>query len=939
MLTNTTVADYLTEQLNAIGEAKQFRFKIYADAANFVNSMTVQGVLVDVESSGLPVEGFTSRTYTYAISFQVIDLKLGTRTKEFNDVVTQALTTLQGKAVTLDNGQAVFTFDTPTTRGVGNEPGAGVVVYTGLRFKVLYTENATTTSNKVWLLDGMKMPYLEEAIELDKQGATNSIFGLKASQSLPIKQTKFYRFTLPFDNASPICAQLQRDMLEGDMTKTYTLSYYDGVSFTEDAPYTTTVSLFRTGRSGAKKPSVSDFTVVFTDVDDGVSGPVLYELALIDTPFDPGSENTRYFESQTEQQAWYAAKVAAGAPYSPIKAPNLNSIAITQQVYIVPAGSPFDLNSLLMKNGAVIRATNKTSGEVDYYYYSVSTANVGANNQILVDLKMDTIQTYLFNPKLKIAPCMIQRAHLNRWIDNGDGTVSFNNAPDSPMLNNEGIDLPKRLISRVPITFGIQTNGTELNEFLEKSQLNWALIYFDGNVINQSSFKNYFKGMPTLGINGVNNNLYCMVVPIGKTPIYIANEIWGGDSIFEFLRQIPEMTGYIVNMKVTPNCPFNVGDYASSYYEIRGNALYIKELIAFGLFANSVEYKASDSGGVPQLPHKAVFAFLAFQSEKPSFFDYTLPVETSFEKEVVRNSKNNYLFNPKFLSPGLRELRITDYAGNSFSYDMQKINGKKIRLLCTESLSCDITKGYIRIEDMEKSCYANGTDENYTGLVYSNDASIPFSISQIGNFLANNKNAALIQQTMRDYSREMGIYGLIQNGISGASSMISSAVHGNVSGSVTGAVGTGLNAIFGGVKIDAAYELSKQLESLTIDNMRSAPNNLKNAQGNILFSSAIDSKNFLSIYLDFYEFLEQDGEKINDNYTQFGFTYGRISDINDFINVRRYFNFLQADLQTMSGVSMSNEAREDIRRRLRAGVRFWNADDIDYSKENFENSI
>ena len=69
---------------------------------------------------------------------------------------------------------------------------------------------------------------------------------------------------------------------------------------------------------------------------------------------------------------------------------------------------------------------------------------------------------------------------------------------------------------------------------------------------------------------------------------------------------------------------------------------------------------------------------------------------------------------------------------------------------------------------------------------------------------------------------------------------------------------------------------------------------------------------------------------------QYGFTVNQIGNLFDYLNIRKYFNYIKANINSIDGVSMSTVARNDLRRRFAEGIRFWNSDTIDYDKENYE---
>ena len=77
-------------------------------------------------------------------------------------------------------------------------------------------------------------------------------------------------------------------------------------------------------------------------------------------------------------------------------------------------------------------------------------------------------------------------------------------------------------------------------------------------------------------------------------------------------------------------------------------------------------------------------------------------------------------------------------------------------------------------------------------------------------------------------------------------------------------------------------------------------------------------------------------EIINDYMCKYGFTVNRFGNPKDYDNIRHYYNYVKAQIDSISGIAISNQARDDIRQRFANGVRFWKQDTIDYSMENYE---
>ena len=62
------------------------------------------------------------------------------------------------------------------------------------------------------------------------------------------------------------------------------------------------------------------------------------------------------------------------------------------------------------------------------------------------------------------------------------------------------------------------------------------------------------------------------------------------------------------------------------------------------------------------------------------------------------------------------------------------------------------------------------------------------------------------------------------------------------------------------------------------------------------------------------------------------------------MNIRHYFNYIQADLQNITGkigYNIPNQVRDEIKHIFGQGVRLWNVTDkmFDYDVENYERSL
>ncbi len=685
-----------------------------------------------------------------------------------------------------------------------------------------------------------------------------------------------------------------------------------------------------------------------------------YEMALIDSIFDDGSINTRWFASQTEQQAYYNEKVAnGGAPYCELMTPNLNSLTLTQQMYIndlryYPPGTEnvLDTNTILQKNYAIIRAVDKDNVPVSYYYYYVQSADLGPNNQPLFSLKMDTLQTFYFDPEIVFTDCLIDRAHVNRFLDYGFShakpAVCFDGSAGSLMFESEDLpNLPKRLTKRTKLSFDYTGNYTA-NKWIEENVAFWIYVFLDKShpyKVNDLYEENTLIELPS---NFTENSFYfsnggiyasetgvlcCPVMKTNNNMIVSSSKgpDWNAvisDKTIETFREMNEgvNNSYLYNIKFSLLPPIDLSMASLEVIDdgIRKN-LYIYETetdhselsIDTNTNLKTIILGRNSEGNI--FNSYGMFTDISQKVQDIESEDYSLEGTFIFAKEDIISATRQKKFNPKLLNSNFKELVISDWAGGRFSYDIQKINSESINFLYSEPIQPEITKYYARIKG-DAGLYSEAGNQSFIGLVGSIDNGLAIANEAYSQFLANNKNFWL------------------QSNFTIAAQAITGTIDGAKSGAETGAVGgpTGAiaGAIAGGVQSLTTPILSIINRGFTIDNMKNSPASLKNANGNVIFNMYI---NDLGIYIEEYEALEHEINVIDDFMYKNGFIVNKLGNIRDYDNIRKYFNYVQAEIETINGVSLSNNAREDLRQRFRNGVRFWNSDNIQYNLENYEN--
>ena len=494
MIDAQQIADYLNEKLNLIGQSrpKPYRFDIVAEVGAYSGTGGIGGIVRTYSSDLVPVPAdiadgvrYVEVKYTYVVDLLVPAAKqYNGNVIRINEIVNVLIESEHDKKIPFSDGEGIVTFKAGRPNDYQIAFGIGECVPVTFTVSVTFTKNAVTSADKHWLLDGTEIPFLQESVSVEKDGIPKKIYTESYGKILLTGQTKFYTFRIPYESSA--YKLIQSEILGNGSVNgiVHTLTYYDGSAFTQESPYVAKVVIYRSGRSTSSRPNGSEFDVTFSDAYDSAGKTIHYLISLIDFPFDMQGEDTRYFGSVAEQTAYFEQKSAeSSAPFVEIMAPNLDNLIITQQVYYnANAGdtSQFDYAS---KNYAVIKAV---AGDKTYYfYYFIEKATIGAGRYIVCDLRLDTVQTYFFNPEIAFSDCLIERAHLNRFeqvqgeSEEDSAYVRFLSDPTSKIFNAEdGLSFPKRLVKRTKLKLKF-TGNDQVDDWLNENVAYWVYIFID----------------------------------------------------------------------------------------------------------------------------------------------------------------------------------------------------------------------------------------------------------------------------------------------------------------------------------------------------------------------------------------------------------------------------------------------------------------------------
>ena len=657
-----------------------------------------------------------------------------------------------------------------------------------------------------------------------------------------------------------------------------------------------------------------------------------YKIGLCNVFWNKNGIDTKYFNNVEAQKNYFLEKINGGANLSPLVNFNINDNITTVVTY--QDNSERTIEELIACNYAIILKYNTDTNEIINTRYFFAKASQLSGRQMRVELDLDDLQTNYFRYRNNIAPCVINRAHLNRFIDNGDNTISFDFRPESHLFTSENNTTQKRLIKRDYLNetiFNVDgTKNIEVMEWFKNNIIGWVYCYvenrnyqcykpdeWDRATITTTTLKpeiNYFYNNQIENEQGI-QTVGCIIYPLYKENSkkininhVLQNHIWemvGNDDKF---RELNNDASFYYIKKISIKNPFQYVLNSNNYrFDEYGNLVIDAYQLGNNLIVQREQGVAGASQGFICLSAGvSIMLYGARNYSKPSEMDYNLNnIKFTFNKSEIIGELRNKKFNPKLLNEDFISLNLTSSDGTTFEYPINALNNNNLTILYNETLNSEITKYYARVK--ETGIYIKETENNYTGLIGNVDNSIVYTNDKYQEFIANNKNFWL----------------------QASFNSLSSIGKGIVAGAISGGGIPG--AIIGGT-LGAVENIANK--SINLDNLKNSPDQLKSASGSILFNADI---NKIGVYIEIYECLEHNKQQADDYFYKNGFEYGEIGNITDFDNIRTIFNYISAEVEGINA-NISDEEKTRLIEKLKA-VRFWNIDGFDYVNENYERSI
>lgn len=638
-----------------------------------------------------------------------------------------------------------------------------------------------------------------------------------------------------------------------------------------------------------------------------------YQIALGSVWWDNSYSHVRRFGSRAEQQTFFNGIVN----WSAAIACNFNVTTLLNTTITFNYSQVLNLSQLMMQNYAIIK-DNTPNATIPYYYYFIKSARQNCGTQLSLELELDIFQTFYIDIDFNNA--QIRRAHISRWAtEQIPNRHIFNMSADTQLIKNEKLLLEKHLISKQKVNIEYVNGSSAFNNAMPKL---WAYFFLSEN-------SDIIFGIPSIfriSENGMSLPYIVLAVPVDK-PIIVLQD---GRQYSLFIEMVlyhlknNNRMADILSYKLSPVAPFTYQNSLPDYITIAGEYIVISLPTTSDTILDNTTFQFL-TGDLP--PKNVPVLNVEYQPSNRYTQSVFIPqVQSDFTFASIPTDFD-IAYEPKRIQSIMTEIRIYDYYGNYISYDPFKMGTNNIKLAINELITPDITRGFLFFIGNNSAIYTTELISEYFGLFYTNDTSILVSVNQLDSFLANNKNFFEIAENVRDKNTRKSI---IQSLISGAGAA-ASFMSGNIIGGVLGTVG----AAYSLYSTSQENELDITNKGLTLDQLANAPETLNNSNNNILLPY-IKNAGEVGFYIELWQGFQADIETACQYLHKYGYTVDLVGDIHDYDNIRRQWNYVQADITNVMGIPVSNAVRQRFAEVFSRGVTFWNVDQINYAGSNWE---
>lgn len=633
-----------------------------------------------------------------------------------------------------------------------------------------------------------------------------------------------------------------------------------------------------------------------------------FKIALTNVQFDNSYNDAVLFNNDVEKRQYFNAdNLLADAVDVNVDLSDLETLNIVYK------NDNFVLPNILNFNYALLQDT-----ATDFiYYYFITDFKYMAFINVALKLELDVITT--FQDKINYGNSFIMRAMSDRFYKNELNLISYNNKRDSECLLPDNLSKNKSMI----YTHNIKEDYGNNQSWFDTNVSCWVYFFVNDNITfvgndKPSKMVVYFNVINN-EFNGVKMPYGVIVMPIYKTGNRIKmlntnNTVPSAQEFLDYLTNT-DLIGHLYSIKISKKKPFS--DLPN--VTISGGDLIINTTTQeFG------DIILSTTGGTK------VALYIKNQSGSTSGIKLSgydgIFINKYLSADDIKNSKYDE-YDPQQYGQDCLEYVIADCYGNEFIYNPLLLNFRtenqvNDKILKREIITSEIQKVNIfyksNVDDNE---VLGGRQANIqSGYVGEYDNSLMYGVTQYADYIANNKN----------YWAQRGV-SLARNALSvGANAWAGRAITNNYT---TGKWQFNVADTISGTANIIAGQMN---ESMRIDNMQNAPEQLKGSAFDALFATSLNETSYT---FSIRKALDIEIKTVTQFHAMYGYKINKIGNIRDYLNKRKYFNYIQASIETLTiSGGLSNSIRNKIKEIFAKGIRFWNITDqmFKYDKQNYE---
>ena len=655
-----------------------------------------------------------------------------------------------------------------------------------------------------------------------------------------------------------------------------------------------------------------------------------YLCALTYVDFDNENKDVLYFKNASAKESYFnLSTLFNNAIEINFEKKNLIDVDL-----VIPLNNTDIIKNEFGFNYCIIKEIS--TGE--YYFYFVNKLNYLNNGRMTLKCHLDIFTTYF--DKLVFSG-IINRATMREFMKDGTDAI-FDTGSYSHVFSVDDTYNGKKFLQNEkclqPHIFTYLDSST-LDSWLEENVECWQYLFVDCN--HQYKYDNVnYKSVDDFMSNGVESGFGVLAMPIYKTTASmhvrfrdvrdvdnpVQYDIKLDDSALDYFADVNNDYSYVYSSKLSKQPPFTPLIESNDTHKFKCNITTSGGNLWF-------DFGDVTDGQLDHLIQNYVNTFITHNIASSYFIGM---IQLNFQTKRFYNNNVSTLVDDyiqtrmtltKYLSSSTEfwkypnatslkniELKLT-YNGQEYSTTPSKIDTGSAVVEMLETINPDISKIYVRWKHTGYYAFRSYNSKTLTGGVFSDDTLLSLGTSKLQETLANSKNFF--------YQKRVNI---------GTNSLLNLATN------------TAKMDVLGVTKSLAKEQLNEINYGFEVDNIENAPSHLEKASGNALFN--LLTKDY-GIHLEIWMMTQEDLTNIAFYYNRYGIQTNTFGTILDVLEKHKYFDYTEFDASYIGDGSggvyckITNEIKEEFKKKLKRGVRFWyDATKLyNYSLYNYEQAM